>query len=91
MRYEHLLRHDMKLRAGALGAACLLASMAAPAVRAADYPWCYIDQTMSGATYCAFETLAQCRENAGGNGGFCVKNPSWHGPPAADTQRGPRR
>jgi hypothetical protein len=91
MRYEHRLRHDMKLRAHALGAAGLLALLAAPKASAADYPWCYIDQTMSGSTYCAFTTLAQCRENAGGNGGFCVKNPSWHGPPAADTQRGPRR
>ena len=69
-----------------LGAAGALALAAAPA-RAADYPWCYIDQTMSGSTYCAFTTLAQCRENAGGNGGFCVQNPAWHEPPPAPATR----
>src|ERR1700731_4646223 len=36
MRYEYLLHHYMKPRASAVGAACLLASMAAPTVRAAD-------------------------------------------------------
>ena len=62
-----------------------------PPARAADYPWCYIDQTMSGSTYCAFTTLAQCRANAGGNGGFCVQNPSWHGPPASGPRCNQRR
>ena len=79
------LRGDVRF-AAALALALMLAFMAAPA-RAADYPWCYIDQTMSGSTYCAFATLAQCRENAGGNGGFCVQNPTWHGPPPAPAPR----
>jgi len=91
MRYEYLLHHHMKPRASAVGAACLLASMAAPTVRAADYPWCYIDQTKSGSTSCAFMTYAQCRENAGGNGGFCVQNPWWHGSPAGAPRRGQQR
>jgi hypothetical protein len=64
--------------------------LAAPA-RAADYPWCYVDQTMSGATYCAFATFAQCRANAGGNGGFCVQNPGYRPPSSADARRGVRR
>ncbi len=68
------------------------ATSASLAQSAHDYPWCYVDQTMSGATYCAFETLAQCRENAGGNGGYCVHNPSWRGTPqGADARRSPRR
>jgi hypothetical protein len=88
MRYRPDLRSD-STRA-LLGATAALALMAAPA-RAVDYPWCYIDQTMSGSTYCAFTTLAQCRENAGGNGGFCVQNPSWHGAPTAAPRRGQPR
>ncbi|HEY1543307.1 MAG TPA: DUF3551 domain-containing protein [Xanthobacteraceae bacterium] len=58
---------------------------------AASYPWCYIDQTMSGATYCAFETLAQCRENAGGNGGTCIQNPDYRGARSEDERRSRRR
>jgi len=85
MPYRHELLRDMKF-----GAVLLALALTATA-RAADYPWCYIDQTMSGSTYCAFTTLAQCRENAGGNGGFCVPNPSWHGPPAPDPRHAPRR
>ena len=81
MRHRRALRRDISF-----GAATMLALVAAPA-HAADYPWCYIDQTMSGSTYCAFATLAQCRENSGGNGGFCVPNPSWHGPPAPPPRR----
>jgi len=79
------------LRSAIVAAAALAAPSLSHAQSAYDYPWCYVDQTMSGATYCAFATLAQCRENAGGNGGVCVRNPSWHGTPAADTRRGPRR
>ncbi|HEY1542775.1 MAG TPA: DUF3551 domain-containing protein [Xanthobacteraceae bacterium] len=58
---------------------------------AAGYPWCYIDQTMSGATYCAFETLAQCRENAGGNGGTCIENPDYRGARTEDERHSRRR
>ena len=75
------------------GAIVLTAAvLAAPWAHAADYPWCYVDQTMSrGATYCAFATLAQCRENTGGNGGYCTQNPAWRGPPDVDARRNPRR
>jgi hypothetical protein len=87
---RHFLRRAMTVIAPA--AALLAGTFAtAPPARAADYPWCYIDQTMSGATYCAFETLAQCRENAGGNGGICVQNPDYHGTPAPNARRSPRR
>jgi Protein of unknown function (DUF3551) len=79
------------MRLGALLAAATLLALMATRARSADYPWCYIDQTMSGSTYCAFTTLAQCRENAGGNGGFCVPNPSWRGPSASDGRHGQRR
>jgi hypothetical protein len=72
-------------------AALIAAASASHAQSAHDYPWCYIDQTMSGATYCAFETLAQCRENAGGNGGTCVQNPDYHGTPGQNSRRSPRR
>ncbi len=81
---------DMGRRTHWRHAAALMASLfTAPSTHAADYPWCYVDQTMSGATYCAFETLAQCRENAGGNGGYCVQNPAWRG--ASDARRSSRR
>jgi hypothetical protein len=68
------------LAGGATALALGLALLPPTAARAVDYPWCYIDQTKSGSTSCAFETLAQCRENAGGNGGFCVPNPFRHEP-----------
>jgi hypothetical protein len=80
----------MKVAALAVGLGGGALATALPA-RAAEYPWCYIDQTMSGATYCAFETLAQCRENAGGNGGTCVENPDYRGTPAPNARRSPRR
>jgi hypothetical protein len=68
-------------------AIAFLALASATPARAVDYPWCYIDHTMSGATYCAFETLAQCRENAGGNGGACIQNPDYHGAPPYERRR----
>ena len=71
-------------------AAAALALTPAPA-RAVDYPWCYIDQTKSGSTSCAFTTYAQCRENVGGNGGYCVQNPWWHGSPTAAPRRSQQR
>jgi len=90
MIYRHLLRRDVK---ALTVVATLLAAMFATAspARAADYPWCYVDQTMSGATYCAFATLAQCRENAGGNGGFCIQNPDYRGASGQSARRSPRR
>jgi hypothetical protein len=90
MRYRRDLRTD--LRRALLGAVAALAPTAAPAqTQAADYPWCYIDQTKSGSTSCAFMTYAQCHENAGGNGGYCVQNPWWHGSPTAAPRRGRQR
>jgi len=83
-------RHLRRLDLMAFAAAAVLLAAALPA-RAADYPWCYIDQTKSGATSCAFETLAQCHENAGGNGGFCIQNPNYRGAPSQSTRRSPRR
>ena len=88
MRYRRDLWSDS--RRIALCAAAALALTAAPA-RALDYPWCYIDQTKSGSTSCAFTTYAQCRENVGGNGGYCVQNPWWHSSPTAAPRRGQPR
>jgi hypothetical protein len=79
------------LAVGCAALALFLTLAATHPANAADYPWCYIDQTMSGSTSCAFMTLAQCRENSGGNGGFCVQNPSWRGPPAPPPRRSPPR
>jgi hypothetical protein len=90
MIYRHLLRRGMSVMAPAVALLAGAPATALPA-RAADYPWCYIDQTMSGATYCAFETLAQCRENAGGNGGVCVQNPDYRGTSGQHVRRSPRR
>ncbi len=80
----------MKTLAAAVALFAATFATARPA-HAVDYPWCYIDHTMSGSTYCAFETLAQCRENAGGNGGACVQNPDYRGAPGQNAQRSPRR
>jgi hypothetical protein len=82
----------MRLVQSALVAALMIAATSAShAQSSSSYPWCYIDQTTSGATYCAFTTLAQCRENAGNIGGTCIQNPDYHGAPSQPARRSPRR
>jgi len=78
-----------RLWCAALGAIALLGL--APGHAAEPYPWCFVDQTMSGATTCAFVSYAQCYATAaGGNGGYCIENPAYRGPPAAGARRAPR-
>src|ERR1700724_576901 len=71
--------------------AAALAVATASTAHATDYPWCYVDQTMSGATSCYFATLAQCRASTGGNGGFCVRNPAYRAAIDTYAPRPPRR
>lgn len=69
-----------------LFAASLLVLAAAPlpahAQRGNGSPWC-LQQKGYGwggsAPDCSYRSLAQCKESASGNVGYCMRNPSWQG------------
>jgi hypothetical protein len=59
------------------------------------HPWCMIVQDYSGVLACAFDSFAQCREEArSGNEGFCAPNPFYPSQspakPAHARRRAPR-
>ena len=59
--------------AAAASAAVILAS--APG-RAQNYPWCLVISDKTGSWTCYFATREQCLASAGGNVGFCARNPA---------------
>jgi len=61
--------------AAALGG--MLLTMA-PA-QAQEYPWCAQYGGRSGGRNCGFVTYQQCRAAIWGNGGYCERNPFFHG------------
>lgn len=72
---------------GVLAAAALMAA-AAPA-RAQYYPWCLVISDKTGAWTCYFATREQCMASAGGNVGFCTRNPAAPDPPPRRRLRQP--
>ena len=60
---------------GVLVAAGALAA-ATSASRAQYYPWCLILSDKVGSWTCYFATREQCMASAGGNVGFCARNPA---------------
>ena len=66
------------LMLGLLAASALAA--ASPA-RAQYYPWCLVISDKTGAWTCYFATRDQCMASAGGNVGFCARNPAYQEPP----------
>jgi hypothetical protein len=63
----------------ALGAvAALQAIDTRPSKASPWYPWCAQYHDRSGATSCAFTSLAQCRATVSGIGGGCIQN--WREP-----------
>jgi hypothetical protein len=71
---------------GVLAAAALMAA-GAPA-HAQYYPWCLVISDKTGSWTCYFTTREQCMASAGGNVGFCTRNPAAPDPPA---RRRPRQ
>jgi hypothetical protein len=74
-----------------------LASLAASSASAArpPHPWCMVVQDVSGVWACAFDSFAQCRQEArSGNEGFCAPNPGYPSPrpaaPRAHARKAPR-
>ncbi len=79
-----------------LGVLAGVASMMvqAPLAEAArtPHPWCMVVQDFSGVWACAFDSFAQCREEArSGNEGFCAPNPFYVAPPVHARPTHPRR
>lgn len=74
----------LKRIAGLLAVMTLGAMLTLPAPARAEiqYPWCaeYGGRDYSG-TNCGFTTLAQCRANVSGIGGFCYENPAYAAAP----------
>ncbi len=68
-----------KVLLGAFTAAALAA--AAPAAHAQYYPWCLVISDKTGSWTCYFSTREQCMASAGGNIGFCARNPAYQDPP----------
>ena len=64
---------------GVLAGATLIAA-AVPA-HAQYYPWCLVIYDKTGAWSCYFATREQCMASAGGNAGFCTRNPAAPDPP----------
>jgi uncharacterized protein DUF3551 len=64
---------------GVLAGATLIAA-AVPA-HAQYYPWCLVISDKTGAWSCYFATREQCMASAGGNAGFCTRNPAAPDPP----------
>ena len=58
-----------------VAASVALAAAASPA-RAQFYPWCLVISDKTGSWTCYFTTRAQCMASAGGNVGFCARNPA---------------
>ena len=71
-----MLRRSML---GVLAAAALIAAVA-PAC-AQYYPWCLVISDKTGSWTCYFTTREQCMASAGGNVGFCTRNPAAPDPP----------
>jgi hypothetical protein len=66
-----------------IGAAALagVALVGAPApAQAQEYPWCAQYGGRDGGRNCGFVTYGQCMAALWGNGGFCERNPFYHGP-----------
>ena len=76
---KHLMKQLMQhLMLGVLAATALVA---APAARAQNYPWCLVISDKTGSWTCYFATRDQCMASAGGNVGFCARNPAYQDPP----------
>ena len=65
----------------------LLGILASTALAAASpacaqyYPWCLVISDKTGSWTCYFATREQCMASAGGNVGFCARNPAYQEPP----------
>ena len=69
-------------------AAAVILAAGAHSTRAQNYPWCMVDDLLTGSTSCAFVSFEQCRATAsGGNIGHCVQNPSYRGPSTEPTRK----
>jgi hypothetical protein len=60
---------------------------ATSASRAQYYPWCLVLSDKVGSWTCYFATREQCMASAGGNVGFCTRNPAAPGPQPAPPRR----
>ena len=69
-----------RLILGLVTAAAILAATTAP-TRAQYYPWCLVIADKTGSSTCYFTTREQCMMSAGGNVGFCTRNPAAPDPP----------
>jgi hypothetical protein len=62
----------------ALAAASVVIALPMQARAEIQYPWCAeYGGRGNEATNCGFETLAQCRANISGIGGWCYENPAY--------------
>jgi len=64
---------------GVLAASTLMAC--ASAAHAQYYPWCLVISDKTGSWTCYFANREQCMASAGGNVGFCARNPAYQEPP----------
>ena len=71
-----------------VAAATGVMTAAMPAASAQNYPWCLVDDLLTGSTSCYYTTREQCQLSTGGNIGHCVANPAY---PAAPAPRKARR
>ena len=69
---------------GVLAGATLIAA-AVPA-HAQYYPWCLVISDKTGSMTCYFTSFDQCMMSAGGNVGFCMRNPAYADAPPARRQ-----
>jgi len=82
-----------KLTLGVVAGVAGLTAQVSPAAARVPHPWCMVVQDFSGVWACAFDSFAQCREEArSGNEGFCAPNPFYSPPPVkpAHTHRATR-
>ncbi|HZL31805.1 MAG TPA: DUF3551 domain-containing protein [Pseudolabrys sp.] len=64
-----------------LVALAALTAISVPSAKAEiEYPWCaYYGPTGSSGTNCGFTTVRQCQATVSGIGGYCGRNPRYHG------------
>jgi len=60
-----------------LGILTVTTLTAASPAHAQYYPWCLVISDKTGSWTCYFATREQCMASAGGNVGFCTRNPAY--------------
>jgi hypothetical protein len=71
----------------ALTGAMMAATSAASAQSPQSYPWCLVDDLLTGSWSCYYASRAQCQLSTGGNIGHCVANPGYVAAPAPEPRR----